>query len=176
METESTQRSDIIFADWESVVPSDIQELQEMVAYSITQEIIPQKFFLGKGENQSLMKKAHLLRLLECERPSIDYRFQAIDDFFSLLSSSIENNMIVSVLPAFSNSDLPEVTRARLKVLESLKNICKMNNSRAVELLPVMNYENFGEVYGKAQDEMLKIMSKPYFFEEESIGEDEGAR
>lgn len=48
-----------------------------------------------------------------------------------------------------------------------------------IDVLPGMTYISFGDVYDKAQMEMLNIMSKPYWFEkakEEDGNEEPGGR
>jgi len=173
---ESIRDYDIIYADWETVITSNIEPLQEMTAYSRTEERIPVKLILDSGHNSSMIRKAYSETLTEIDRPSIDYSFIAMDNFMRLFSNSLHNNDVVTVLPAFSNSDSPEVVRARSRFLESFKYNeemkAKLNRTQAISVLPSLSYKNFGEVHAKAQDEMIKIITKPYFFESQELTDD----
>lgn len=173
---ESIRDYDIIYADWETVITSNIEPLQEMEAYSRTKEQIPIKLILDSGHNSSMIRKAYSETLTEIDRPSIDYSFRAMDSFMRLFSNSLHNNDIVTVLPAFSSNDSPEVVRARSRFIESFKYNEEMkskpNRTQPINVLPSISYENFGEIHTKAQDEMIKIMTKPYFFESQELTDD----
>jgi len=173
---DSIRDYDIIYADWETVITSDIQPLQEMTAHAGTKDQIPIKLILDSGHNSSMIRKAYSETLTEINRPSMDYSFIAMDNFMRLFSNSLHNYDIVTVLPAFSNNDSPEVVRARSRFIESFKYNegmkSNLNRTQPINVLPSMSYENFGEVYAKAQDEMMKIINKPYFFETNELTED----
>lgn len=180
MMTETTE-PDILFVDWETVVPSDISQLQQMKLYAqSTEEIPPQMLFDAAVKNPSLMKRAHYDRLISIDnmrmRPSFDYGPQAMDDFLGLFSRALSLNMIVSVLPTFSVQQAADVTNARWRVLQTWKNKNQMmsehRNEPKVEVLQPMQYKDFGEIYIRAKDEMLKIISKPYLFEEKNTTTD----
>lgn len=167
MITESVEPS-ILYVDWETIIPSDIEPLYEMVEYAETVDRIPSKLILKAQDNRSLMKKAHLETLLQKdkygERPCLDYRFQAMENFMQMFSDAILNNGIVSILPAYPNSE-EEINRARFKVMEAIRYRMQMNVRNAkqakVDMLDPFYYDEYGEVYIKAQREMMKIMSKP---------------
>lgn len=178
--TESTE-SDILFVDWESIVPSDIEPLQEMVEYAQTTEPIPPQMILDSGKNQSLMKSVHMNRLSQIdennERPSIDYRFQAMNDFMELFLRTLENNGIVSILPTFPNKEDKAVNKARTKVMQSWRDRNERESQygkyRRIDVLEPMQYDDFGEIYIRAQDEMLKIISMPDWYEKNEKDEEE---
>lgn len=94
MRTEALE-SDILFVDWETIVTSDIEPLQQMKMYAFSTEPIPTQMILDSDKNPSLMKRAHMNRLMQLEkcfaRPSIDYGFQAMDDFMQLFTEAIQN-------------------------------------------------------------------------------------
>lgn len=170
---ESIRDYKIIYADWETVITSDIKPLQEMIAYSETEEQIPVKLILDSGHNSSMMRKAYSETLTGIERPRIDYSFIAMENFMRLFSNSLHNNSIVSILPTFSKKDSPEVVRARSRVLESFKYneemMAKQYKGQAIEILPSISYTELEEVYSKAREEIIKIMSKPYSFEKTDL-------
>ena len=173
--TEATNR-DILFVNWETVLSTDLQPLQEMIAYANSTEQIPPKVILDISKNPSIIKKAYGDRLMLLDdhnlRPQIDYQFQAMDDFLQLFSRSLSKNMVVTVLPAFPNSDSPEVNKARARFIESWRNVNRIRASKAshsdeelIEVADPINYDNFEEIYERASEEMQKVISKPYWFE-----------
>jgi len=175
---------DILFVDWETIVTSDIEPLQEMKRYAFSSEPIPPQMILDSDKNPSLMKRAHMERLLQLDkhkaRPSIDYGFQAMDDFFEMFTEAVQKNGIVSILPAFPLNDQEEINRARFRVLKTWADRNSMNsiNNREekIEVLPAIDYISFGDVYDRAQMEMLNILSKPDWYEKGIVDEEPGGR
>ena len=179
MMTESTE-PDMIFVDWETIIPSNIEPLQEMIAYSRTTQKIPAQIILDSGKNQSIMKRVHMNRLLlidkSQERPCIDYPLQAMEDFLQLFSTTLEKNGVVSILPTFPNSDDESINKSRLKLIQAWKNKneidAKYKGKTLIDVLDPMSYDEFGEIYIKASNEMLNIISKPDWYESEKQGKE----
>lgn len=175
---ESIRDYEIIYADWETVVTSDIEPLIEMKQYANTKEQIPVKLILDSGHNSSMMRKAYMETLTEIERPRIDFSFLASDRFIKLLSDTLHKHDIVAVLPAFSENDSEEIVRVRSRVLEAFKNNeemkAKQNGTEAIEVLESLSYTDFVEVLIRARDEMVKILSKPYPFEKPNLTDTNG--
>lgn len=93
----------------------------------------------------------------------------ASEKFIRTFIDAIQKNGIVSILPAFSKSDSQDVINARVTILNSLRTYIDMgarqNTGEHIEILPGMIYGEYGEVQSKAQEEMMKILSKPFFNE-----------
>lgn len=168
MMTEST-KPDTLFVDWETIVQSDIESLQKMVQYAqMSQPTPPQELFEIMKKSESIMKKAHYERLISLEqhnmKPSIDYQFQAMEDFMRLFEEILELNGIVTVLPTFRNKENEEITTARVKIINTIKDRLRtINRGIDCEILQPMTYDNFGEIYIKSNEERLKIISLPIF-------------
>lgn len=173
IEPESMRNSDIFFVNWENIIPSDIEPLQSLISYSATTEDVPFKLLLSV---KSMMQKAHVDRFIAIDkagrRPSIDYKFQAMDDFMRLFSETLDKNMIKSVIPAFSVRDSEDEINARTKLMSAWQNF---NNMRAqtegkgkIDVSSVVRYKDFGEIYETAGREVMNLISKPYDFEDGS--------
>ena len=168
--------SDILFVDWETILSTDLQPLQEMIAYANSTEPIPPKVILNSSKNPSMLKKAYTDRLMLIDshniRPRIDYQFQAMDDFLQLFSRTLSKHMVATVLPAFAKSDSPEVNAARARFIKSWETVNEIraskysnSNEDLIEVAEPIEYENFEEVYERASEEMQKVISRPYWFE-----------
>ena len=139
------------------------------------EKLTPQEILeIGKGK--SLIEKAYMERLLLIDRfggrPSIDYQFQAMDDFLQLFSRTLSKHMVATVLPAFPKSDSPEVNAARARFIKSWETVNEIraskysnSNEDLIEVAEPIEYENFEEVYERASEEMQKVISRPYWFE-----------
>ena len=169
IEPHSIQGYDIIYADWETVAPSDIAPLQQMKTYSQNQEQIPFDLILKSDHKSSIMRKVYAETLTGIGRPRMDFSFIASDKFMRTFIDALQKNGIVSILPAFSKTDSQDVINARTTILNSLRTYINMRNMQEtgehIEILPGIIYEEYGEVYRKAQEEMMKILSKPFFNE-----------
>lgn len=181
MVTESTD-TETIFVDWETIIPSDIQPMQEMIKVAMsTQEISPE-MILESGKNKSFLKKAYMDTLLAVskaeERPCFDYQFQAMEHFMQLFSDAIEKNQVVSILPTFPNADDATINNARMKIIQAWKNRneikAKLQRESKIEVLDGISYDEFGEIYSRAMDERLRILSKPDWYDKLGQQEDEG--
>lgn len=102
-----------------------------------------------------------------------------------MFSKAIQSNGIVAILPTFNKKDSDEIKRARLVNL----NTWGENNERKstylgetkIDILPTMNYTDFGEIYIRAKEEIQKIYDKPDFLQEHGKrtnkdGEEPGGR
>ena len=169
VEPHSIQDYDIIYADWETVAPSDIGPLQQMKAYSLNKEQIPLGLIIKSDHKSSIMRKVYAEVLTAIGRASMDFSFIASDKFMRTFIDAMQKNGIVSILPAFSKTDSQDVIKGRMTVLNSLRTyidiLDKQNIGEHIEILPSMIYGEYGEVYRKAQEEMMKIISKPFFNE-----------
>ena len=185
MMTESVRESDKLFVDWETVVPSNIESLVELQNYARTTETVPAEVLMNSVKNRNLMQRAYFDRFtsvnLSNMRPCLDYSFMAMDDFMRLLTDLFEKNGVVRVLPTFKNSQTQEINMARARVIKTWSDnnmmLSKINKKETIELLPEFNYDSFGEIYQKADEEYMKILSAPFFFEkqsQESKKDDEG--
>lgn len=175
MEPESIRDSgSVLFANWESVIPSDIGNLQEMIRCSTGVDGIQPEQILDWGKFSSMMSKAHFDRLMTIEklglRPCVDYRFQAMNDFMKLFSETLEKHMICTVIPAFSTRDAEDTVKARIKLMKgwesSNKMISQTKGKKTIKLTEPVMYENLGEVARLADKEMIEIVSAPYDFED----------
>ena len=173
--------TDMLFVDWETVITTDIELLAKMKMLARSPEKLTPQEILEIGKGKSLIEKAYMERLLLIDRfggrPSIDYQFQAMDDFMSLFSEAAENKGVVTVLPAFPESDSEEVNRARRKWIDSWNftqdTKAKIRGKEPIELANSIVYSNFGQLRETAQEELFKIYDKPYFFEKRNLSQDD---
>lgn len=177
-------KPDMLFVDWETIVTSDLEPLYEMIKYAESEEIIPPELIFDAQKNESIMKKAHLDTLLQkdkhSERPSFDYKFEAMENFMQMFSSAITDNRIVSILPAYSTKDDDEINRARMKLLESLKyrmeTKFKLGQGPKINVLDSIYYSDYGKVHEKAIIEMMRIISEPDWYEQSTQSPDDSGR
>ncbi|MBQ3145182.1 MAG: hypothetical protein IJB90_01130 [Clostridia bacterium] len=175
MEPESIRDSgSVLFANWESVIPSNIEKLQEMIRCSADVEQIQPEQILDWGAFSSMMTKAHFDRLMAIEdlglRPCIDYSFQAMNDFMKLFSETLEKHMICTVIPAFSTRDAKDTVKARIKLIQgwnfSNKMMSQTKGKKTIKVTEPVMYENLEEVTRLADKELIEIISAPYDFED----------
>lgn len=166
IETEST-KTNILYVDWETIIgSSDGEPLQEMKHYAEIVDKLPASITLKGMQESSLLKKSHWDTLMQMDRhgqrPSHSYKFRAMEQFEQMFSEVMQKNGIVSILPALSVEDGEDINQRRMKLLRSWNYTQKSSQGvRKVEVLPPLSYTTYGEVYIKAQDEMMKIHAKP---------------
>lgn len=168
--------SSILFANWDSIIPSNIEKLQEMISCSASTDQIQPGQILDWGKFSNMMSKAHFDRLMAIDelnlRPCIDYRFQAMDDFMKLFSETLEKHMIATVIPAFSIRDAEDSVKARIKLVQGWKNsndiMAQMKGNKRIKVAQPIMYQELSEIYKIADKEMMEIISAPYDFEESS--------
>lgn len=138
--------------------------LQERIYYSVyarnLNDLIQMK---QKGEDWEGMALEY----------AVQYPFDVHQNFFDELSRILENMGVVRILPCFSNDKndkAPDICRYRRDLLEAWNNQNKLNRKynigkfSSTELLPFELYSDFGEIfYVKSTDELMEIMSLPYF-------------
>lgn len=175
IEPESIRDSgSILFANWDSIIPSNIEKLQEMISCSANVDQIQPKQILDWGEFSSMMSKAHFDRLMTIEklglRPCVDYTFQAMNDFMILFSDTLEKHMICTVIPAFSTRDSEDIVKARIKLIKgweySNKMMAQTKGRKGIKVIEPVMYEDLREITKLADKEMVEIISAPYDFED----------
>lgn len=165
IETEAT-RPNILYVDWETIIGSDGQSLQEMKHYAEIVDKLPARITLKGMEEPSLLKKAHWDTLMQMdrygERPSNSYKFRAMEQFEELFSKVMQTNGIVSILPALPVEDGEDVNQRRMKLLKSWDYGQKSSQRiRKVEVLQPILYKTYDEVYKKVQDDIKEKYAKP---------------
>lgn len=183
MMTDSLQ-SDILFVDWETIIPSNIETLREMSECAFSTDKIPVELMQKNLNKTSFMQNIYYERLLNISdrRPCIDYGFMAMDDFMRGFTNILAKNGVVRVLPTFKSTQIPEINNPRRKLIRAWQDnnniLSRVNNIEPIELLPEVFYEEYGEIYNKATDEYIKIIEAPYFFEKKDNNpkKDDGGR
>ena len=147
-----------------------------MKHYAEIVDKLPARITLKGMEELSLLKKAHWDTLMQMDRygqrPSHSYKLRAMENFEQMFSDIMKANGFVSILPALPVGDGEDVNQRRMKLLRSWNYVQEsLQGARKVEVLPQLSYTTYGEVYIKAQDEMMKIYAKPYW--NQQTGENE---
>lgn len=189
--------SDKIFMSWEALIPEDRCFIEACKYYIRLTEKPGADFLLrkrgikdpSKGTlKDSLQERAYydtyksmLESLAEMNKRGEDwksmlyeyafqYQFEANQQFFNDLSSSLENMGVVRVLPCFSTHSDPNISDYRDKLLKSwniqneLRRENNLANAGTIEVLPRENYSDFNRIlYDKSTEELMEIMSLPYF-------------
>lgn len=185
--------SNIIFVNWKSVIPDDVEFLERCKHYARTYEEVPADFMYQKkgvidqryaNVGDSIQERSYYDVLLsntlsvhsaianedeDYQALAIDlaceFPFQATQRFLEDFSSVLKKNGIVRILLAYKTSLDYDTIRRRASLLDAWKNQNrfmreKMSNA---EIAGEMSYDDFGKVYTKAQEEMLKVYSLPIF-------------
>lgn len=106
----------------------------------------------------------------EIMEKAVQFPFDANETFFRDFSSLLQSNSVVRILPAYSNNTHAPTTAYRASMLEAWQNANKFmppNKKAGARVLPHIEYSDFGEVYSRSIDEMMKIYSMPIFGEQE---------
>lgn len=102
MTTESINRN-VLFVDWDTILPSDVKPLIEMKRYALSTESIPPEFILKQGESDSIMKRAYFDMLMFIDkvgqRPLMNYGLRSMEVFMRTFLGAIINNRITAILP-----------------------------------------------------------------------------
>lgn len=170
IETENIRNREIIYTDWETLIPSDIEYLQTLTYYSRTSEDIPSEIiFEMLKKNNSVIERVYQEVFSSIERPSIDYSPKAMDSFMREFGRILQTNRIVKVLPTYREGTSNEIRNSRQRILNSFAyrndTFSKIKGDRKVNVLPLTLYKNFGEVFARATDEKLKILSAPDWYD-----------
>ncbi len=191
----SRDGSDIFFVDWETVAPSNTEQLEELTSYAPPTVELPIQRMFKLTEKPNLAKRAYINRLCELKNAQremikggkldetlfgMDYGFLAMDDFLKSFSKAITNSGVVSILPAFSKSDSQKVIDDRFKILQAWKYQndmeSKLGRAPKIDIAKPVLYGDFAELREKASEEMIKIYSKPEFLEGGEMDDDSDAR
>lgn len=172
IQTQSIENRDILFVNWETVVPQDIEYLQKLVLYSRSTEPLPVEMLQeGLKQKDSIMKRAHekTFHAMQDQRPSLDYGYISIEEFMRSLYDMIEKQGIVRVLPCYCKETNSEVKIARQRILNTFMDRNEMNakngNESKIKIIEPIEYKEFGEVYVRAKEEMMKIYSAPDWYD-----------
>lgn len=189
---EQNDDSQKLFVTWDAIIPEDSEFLDRCAHYARTYEEIPADFaFCKKGKidpkygniGKSIQEDSYLealesgiayLRSLAAKGEDIqgmaidmafEYPFRAMQRFLEDFSGVLNKHMVATVMPAVKNGTDPEVLRKRLMILEAWQNQDKfMRDAMSGAIVTsLVSYDDFGEVYSKADEEVIKIMSLPLF-------------
>lgn len=185
-----------LFVTWDAVIPKDRTFIDACHKYATNYEKTPVDFRLrqtgaidskhgnikGSIQEQSFVNALDLnIELVksaaakgedyqaEAIELAAQYPMQATEQFLEDFSATLNNNGIVRILPAHSSNTDPEIVRYRTALLEAWQNQNRFMGDKAsyAKLLQPMIYEEFGEVYSRSSDEIMKIYSLPIFGESE---------
>ncbi|MCX4365943.1 MAG: hypothetical protein OSJ70_09270 [Bacilli bacterium] len=181
-----------LFVTWDAVIPKDRTFINGCEHYARTYEEMPSNFRLSqkgtvdpkKGTLKGSIQEDSFLcaldrnveRVREAYENGEDYQAEAIDlavqypmqatsQFLSDFSTMLSTNGIVRILPAHREDADPELVRYRTELLNAWTNqngLMRENKAEAKVIDPMV-YKDFGEVYSRSIDEMMKIYSLPIF-------------
>ena len=188
--------SDMLFVCFDSLIPEDRTFIEECKLYG-TFRAKPEPDFMirQKGKTdpkygtihgsvqensylETYLNNIEILKYVQSRGEDIEaemlemacqYQFSATANFLRNISKIISKHGIVRILPAFKKDADPIFTKYRLEMLEAWESQNNLPGEDKVcaSLLKPMEYSDFGEVYSRAVDEMMKIMSLPIFGDEE---------
>ncbi len=188
---------DQLFVCWDAIIPQDRSFIEGCMHYATTYEQMPVDFRLretgkidGKHGNikgsiqedsyiHALDRNIALIRSAvqkgedasgEAMDLAVQYPMQATQQFLEDFSSMLNRNGIVRVLATHKHDVDSKTIRYRNALLEAWQNQNRFmrENASYAKLLNPMVYEDFGQVYVRALDEIMKIYSLPIFGEEQS--------
>lgn len=181
-----------LYVCWDSIIPENQEYIEKCLYYGTTYDEMPADFIIRqKGKidpkhgniNNSIEEDSYIRALTdnlaiirECAKSGEDYRgyamdlavqypFKAMSQFFYDFSSILNSNGVVRILLAHKSNTPESIIMMREKLLEAWKNQNEVMHEQAsiAKILEPMVYEDFGEVYVRASDEMMKIYSLPIF-------------
>ena len=162
--------TDIIYVDWNTIIPEDLDFLSRVAKNAIREGQIDSQILLDsmKYENQNLMSKAHLETLKQAKQtknsPSLDYKFKSMDNFIKLFTDMLEKNEITAILPTFSN-EKEEMKATRNRIFQAWRYQYKFEkeskgSKNLIKILPEKTYSKYEEVYKEAQKQKLESMKE----------------
>lgn len=189
--------TDMLFVCFDSLIPEDRTFIEECKLYGSFRANPDPTFMIGqKGKTnpkygtihgsvqeasylKTYLNNIEILKRVQSRGEDIQaemlemacqYQFAATSNFLRDISEIVSKHGIVRILPAFKHDADPAFTKYRLDLLEAWQNQNNLPGENKVyaSLLQPMEYSDFGEVYSRAMDEMMKIMSLPIFGSEES--------
>lgn len=174
IETKSTQNRDIFFVDWKTLIPEDLEFMQNIKQYGTiggSNMDFVQLMKQQMSHNQlSLLERTALDSISQQSQPRIDFPLIAMNCFLENFTSVLQKSRIGTILPTFSQKVQSQQCENRRKILKTWNdrnrtllqaNQLTINNKTKCNVLPIMEYQDFGEIYKKAQEEMLKIFELP---------------
>lgn len=101
---------------------------------------------------------------------AVQYPMKATQKFLEDFTSMLNLNGVVRILAAHKNDVNPKIVKYRTSLLDAWQNQNRImrENASFAKLVELMVYENFGQVYSRSVEEMMKIYSLPIFGEEEN--------
>lgn len=184
METDNLCNRDILFIDWKTFIPENLEFLNSVkfVGTRSADYETQSKLLFESMKVNSLMEKTCLDSVKK--GPRIDFPQVAMNDFLNKFTELLEKNRIVQVLPCYSRNQDESITLNRRRIMQTwndrnqtfLNADCPtITKSINTKILDGIEYEEFGEVYRKASNQMMEIMSKPNFIgnmEEQEVGDE----
>ncbi len=181
---------DRLFVCWDSIIPQDKSFIESCIHYATSYEKVPVDFILHKkgtidpkhGSIKGSIQEESYVRALDSNIAAIqraasnneDYRgyamdlavqypFQATEQFFEDFSQMLNLKGVVRILLAHKKDTDPEIIRERALLLDAWQNQNKLMREHAsvAELVSPMVYDDFGEVYSRSGDEIMKVYSLP---------------
>lgn len=109
---------------------------------------------------------------------SVQFTMDANQRFFEKFSELLQMRDVVRILPTYSDKTHVPTTNYRACMLDAWKNADKfleVSRKSGAKVLKPLLYSDFGEVYKRSIDEMMKILSLPTFGEsdDDKKGEEE---
>lgn len=186
-----------LFVCWDSIIPEDRAFIEACKHYARFTERPEPAFALsqrGKTDSRfgtlkgSIQEQSYLdtynalfdyLRSVkdsggdlygEIMEKAVQFSFDANEKFFMDFSSLLQSNSVVRILPTYSRNTHAPTTAYRANILEAWQNANKFmtpDKKAGARVLPHIEYSEFGDVYSRSIDEMLKIYSMPIFGEQE---------
>lgn len=165
-QTENTKNHAIYFVDWKTFIPEDLSYLVSVERVGIGKDQVLSELL----EPKSFMEKVYVDSLETA--PRIDYPHVAMNNYFNRFTNLLEQNRILRVLPCHARKTDETEILTRRKILASWNyrnsTFLKVKGNsitRAIDatILSEMIYDQFGEIYNRAHDEVFKIMGLPEF-------------
>lgn len=184
-----------LFVCWDSVIPEDRAFIEACKYYARFTEMPDSKFaFLQRGaadlrggtikgsvqEGCYLETYTALLDYLrevkksggdlygEILEKAVQFPFDANERFYQEFSRLLNMNGVVRILPTYSTKTHKPTTNYRALTLDAWKNsnsFMPANRKSGAQVLTPLVYSDFGDVYKRSIDEMMKIYSLPIFGE-----------
>lgn len=121
---------------------------------------------IRKNQNKKEMDKDDLVELRGLAMDlAVQYPFQANEQFFEDFSAILNSNGVVRILLAHKSDQDEKLIRERMALMTSWQSQNKLMREKAssAELVEPMMYDEFGEVYSRSGDEIMKVYSLPIF-------------
>lgn len=186
-----------LFVCWDSIIPQDRSFIESCMHYATTYQKIPADFEstkTGKTDGKygtvkgSIQEDSYVdvldsnIEILsasyqrgedirgEMMELAVQYPMKATQQFLDDFSSMLDKYGIVRVLVAHKGDVDLEVVKYRNALMGSWQNqnrVKREKQSRA-ELVEPMVYPDFGQLYSRSGNELMKIYSLPIFGEEKN--------